>query len=192
VNDVIDLQNGDIAKKQDNVVIETQGIKYISPEYAENTIKDIQNQRNRVLFLFLLDTGVRVGEATQVKKRDLDFDEGFVNVKTLKKEKQKSRKIPLSKRLQNILPFYVGDMNLDDRLFSISTQRVRQLVDEYFPTRVSPHTFRHTFSYRYMRGGGDLYDLSRILGHSHITSTEVYADISPKDLKDKFEEVIEQ
>jgi integrase len=66
-----------------------------------------------------------------------------------------------------------------DRMRQIITRACRDAGVDYF----GPHTLRHTFATRYLQSGGDIYTLSKILGHSSVKITEkVYAHLITADL----------
>jgi integrase/recombinase XerD len=54
--------------------------------------------------------------------------------------------------------------------------------------RVSPHTFRHTFAKLYIKNGGDLFTLQKILGHHDISMVRKYVQMSKRDLQEQHEQ----
>ncbi|BCL83194.1 tyrosine recombinase XerC [Ktedonobacteria bacterium brp13] len=61
-----------------------------------------------------------------------------------------------------------------------------------FAIRCSPHTFRHTFAYYFMRNGGDIYQLSRLLRHSSVKTTEIYLkSLKPHDVRQGAQSVLD-
>ena len=51
--------------------------------------------------------------------------------------------------------------------------------------RCSPHTFRHTFAVTYLRAGGDVFSLQKLLGHADLAMTRKYAELSQTDVHEK-------
>ncbi len=116
---------------------------------------------------FMLGTGLRVGDQIE-RVRD-----GYVEVLG---KGAKRRKVPL---LEGV-PEPVGLPKRTPREWR------RQLAAACRAARVkplTPHVLRHTFATRYLAGGGDIYILSKILGHASVTITEkVYAHLQEEDL----------
>ncbi|NSL34571.1 tyrosine-type recombinase/integrase [Citrobacter werkmanii] len=95
----------------------------------------------------------------------------------------RSRTIPISEELWKEIT--AGDTM---RLFpGASYDRVRDIIDSLFPwlpEGQALHVLRHTFASHFMMGGGNILTLQRILGHSNITQTMIYAHFSPDHLMD--------
>jgi integrase len=97
---------------------------------------------------------------------------------------QKSRKysrriVPLHPRLRELLQLYTATMRLDDRIFPITRQRAWQLTQKYLGGH--PHQLRHSFAVNWLRSGGEIVVLHKILGHSKIQTTMEYLNIVPTD-----------
>jgi len=171
--DIEILNNQDFTKPITNV-------KYWERDYINSNLYTISNKSHKTFFMFLWRTGCRVSEVVGVKLRDVDFVNYTVTIKWLKKRKYQTRIIPMHPDLRNILDYYVANLKHDDRLFDFSRQRADQLARKYF--NGSCHKFRHSFAVNWLRSGGDLYLLSRMLGHSSVKVTETYLQIVPIDI----------
>ncbi len=129
---------------------------------------------------FLLNTGLRRDEALKLRPRDIDWDR---NVFFVEKTKTKQmRAIPLNSRAQEIL------RALDDDLFgklhpAVVTEKFREYLHKAGLTGFKLHSLRHTFSCRLLAAGVDLYTISRLLGHTDIKTTMVYAKMNMTLLK---------
>lgn len=176
--DIIDLGNKSLTKPKGNV---KKGFrKYWDKEYINKCIDQIQNPKHRVIIKTLWYTGMRVSEVINIKKKDIDLENYTIRIKWLKNRKYQERIIPMHPDLQNILQFFIADLNKDERLFQMSRQRVYQITKKYL--KGSPHQIRHSFAVNWLRNDGDLVQLKRMLGHSHINATMEYLRIVPKDI----------
>ena len=153
----------------------------LSPAELRNLLEVCQSQRNRLLLLVPLDTGLRLAEIASLRKDALR-----ATVRVLGKG-AKTREIPISPSLVAQLRS-IGEQ---DFIWTASTgtpmsitgiQSVYRRIFALAGVRGGPHALRHTFATEYLRGGGDLYRLSRILGHSNTRITERYLHLVAEDL----------
>lgn len=140
--------------------------------------------RNYILILVLARTGVRVSEIVSLQKRDIQEDTIIVRQGKGKKD----RVIPLEKELGNLLGLYVDRMSPKEKLFDITDRQVRNIVYKYAPKDldVHPHTLRHSFAVHCLKGGMNIRNLQKILGHSSLTTTQVYLDVTGSDVAENF------
>jgi len=149
-----------------------------------------------------LYTGMRRGELLSLKWESIDLNSdmllvksSYCRIKKQVKQETKSKKIryiPLSKALKKILeqlrkitgasgfvcPFIHPD--LYNKEFKKSSQQAGLKLIRF-------HDLRHTFASNFLMGGGNIYDLQKILGHSTIQMTERYLHLVPSHLKGKTE-----
>lgn len=144
--------------------------------------KSFPQYRMYAFICTLIDTGIRFEEALSLKTNDVDFDN--LVIKILGKG-NKHRLVPMSVELRKILYKYKQKNRFDiffpsskgEKLIQRNIYRDMKLLAAKLGitgVRVSPHTFRHTFALQYLKGGGDLFTLSRILGHTNIATTQIY------------------
>ena len=69
-----------------------------------------------------------------------------------------------------------------ERLSPRGVQSVLKRLTRRLPFHVSPHILRHTFATEYLRAGGDLESIRRIMGHSTLAVTQIYLDLVRDDL----------
>ena len=150
--------------------------------------------RLHVLTLFLLDTGCRISEVLTLKVRDIDFDNLLV---TLDGKGRKQRVVPFSFELRKALVRYCKEANRtpDSLLFASRTQTglgrrvvlrdVKLLCARlgFAPPRRTLHSFRHSFALNYLRRGGSVFHLQKVLGHSTLDMTRRYANLSTGDIQ---------
>jgi integrase/recombinase XerD len=154
--------------------------KYWDKEYLKGIINSITNPKHRMLIQFLWMSGVRISEAINLRKRDIDFGNYVMTVRWLKSRKYNYRNIPLYPTLKEILQVYCSSKGVDDLIFPISRQRAWQLTRKYL--KGHPHQLRHSFAVNWLRSGGDIVMLHKILGHSKINTTMEYLKIVPIDV----------
>jgi len=163
--------------------------KYISKEEILNILDKAKKDRyrNYILLLTLWRTGMRVSEVVELKK--LDINDGTIIVRDSKHHKD--RVIPLEQELSNLLGLFSDNMKPRDVLFKLSARQVRNIVYKYSPKdlNVHPHTFRHSFAVHCLKNGMNIRSLQKILGHSSLTTTQVYLDLVGEDIKNDFGKV---
>ena len=135
----------------------------------------------RSAFLFSCFSGLRYSDIQQLKWEHIkEYKEGVVIEKKLQKT-QNMLNLPLSKRAISFLPERKGDKEMVFKLpKSMATVEMYiKLWSEFakIDKHVTFHTARHTFAVSILTCGGDIYTLSKLLGHKKITTTQIYADI---------------
>lgn len=149
--------------------------------------------RDFALCVLLADTGLRVSEALSLGLQDTDFGEGIARVLG---KGRRERVVPLGQTVKRALLDWLkqrGEIPGMDRVFcnrfGQPLQR-RTVLDSFHAygrragiegVRVSPHTLRHTFAVNYLRNGGDVLTLQKILGHATLEMTRRYAELSDTD-----------
>jgi site-specific recombinase XerD len=167
----------DITNSTKGVKLDIQ--KYWDKDYINQKIDSVNNLRHKMLLNFLWMSGVRISEATTLQKQSIDFKNYTMTVRWLKNRKYLYRVVPLHPTLRDIMQVYTAPMKAEDRVFPISRQRGWQIVNQTMQGH--PHQFRHSFAVNWLRCGGDLIILHKILGHAKIQTTMVYLDIIPID-----------
>jgi integrase/recombinase XerD len=149
-------------------------------------------RRLYLLVLILLDTGCRISEALDLRVEDCDFDNLLV---TLKGKGQKERRVPFSFELRKALYRYTREMQ--PHLLVLTTKQgcrldrhvvardVKLLCKRlrFTPPARTLHSFRHTFALNYLRRGGSVFHLQKVLGHSSLEMTRRYANLMTEDLQ---------
>jgi site-specific recombinase XerD len=134
------------------------------------------------LVLLLLDTGVRVDEALSIRREKVNLDEMTLVVWG---KGAKERVVPFSMQMRKILFRYLQQSPEGTFLFCAKTgsrlmhrnvyRAIQALVKKAgITTHCHPHLFRHQFAANYIRQGGDIYRLSRLLGHTSVNTTQLY------------------
>jgi len=151
--------------------------KYWDKAFINERISQVSNYKHKMLIKFLWMTGVRITEAVNLTKGDIDFENYVMQVKWLKSRKYNFRNVPLHPAIIDVLQLYTASLKDSDRVFPITRQRAYQITKKYLDG--SPHQLRHSFAVNWLRCNGDLTILHRILGHSKIQTTMEYLKIVP-------------
>ena len=153
--------------------------KYWDRDYINQKLDSINNSKHQVLIRFLWMSGVRITEAINLTKGDIDFQNYTMKVKWLKNRKYNYRIVPLHPNLKNLLMLFTSSMKSEQKVFPITRQGAWQLTRKYLNGH--PHQLRHSFAVNWLRCGGDIIILHRILGHSKVQTTMEYLKIVPID-----------
>jgi len=141
--------------------------------------------RLHALVCLLIDSGTRIDEVLGAKVSGMDLEQLFIKVLG---KGSKERWVPISIEMRKILWVYTTRhrFKVGDYLFPTKNggrleyhnvlRDLKTLCDDLGieGVRLSPHGFRHFYSVNFLRRGGDLYRLSKILGHTSIKTTEIY------------------
>ncbi|MFW6298136.1 MAG: site-specific tyrosine recombinase/integron integrase [Bacillota bacterium] len=182
--------------------------KFVYPEEIDSILSSIDTSsdkglRDYAILETLYATGMRVGEMVTLKTRDVDFKE---RVLVVHGKGSKDRRIPFGDALSDTLNHYMMTtreslvkkaktphryMFVNLRGEAITSRGIRHALNEVLKRagsylKMTPHTLRHTFASHLLSNGADLRSVQEMLGHSNISSTQIYTDISKKDLRDKY------
>jgi len=153
--------------------------------------------RNWVIACFFLGSGVRVNTLANTKLGNLDFENMFIALTTVKN--RKPYRIPMSKELSEILKEYLAyrQGEPDDYLFcneyggQIQKAAIKTAMVRYSKLRGvqqhGTHIYRHTFAKYFVLGGGSLTELQEVLGHCSIEMARHYVKLYSTDLQKDFE-----
>jgi site-specific recombinase XerD len=138
--------------------------------------------RTWTLIVLLLDTGLRIDEALGLERQHVNIDQMYLRVMG---KGARERLVPISTECRKILYRWLSRSE-STLVFTTRSQGRVSYRNAYRDVKalcaamgvtgrhVHPHAFRHCFAASYVRRGGDVYRLSRILGHSTITTTQLY------------------
>lgn len=152
------------------------------------------------LFELMYSCGLRVSECCQLTLNDVNCSQGFL--KCLGKG-SKERMIPMHKKEVQHLSAYIHtlrhswDINKEKYLFiepnghPLTRQKVHELLKHRclelgLDSRISAHSLRHSFATHLLDGGADLRSVQVLLGHSDISTTQIYTHVQNKRLKEAY------
>ena len=159
------------------------------------------NSRNKTLLDFLYSTACRVSEVCTVKISDIDFHDDFIIV-TGKGSKQ--RIVPLGSQLKENLLDYINIRNqyLDrdtNTLFLTKNNNAMERTSIFRVVKktainiglkqsIHPHTLRHSAATQMLEAGCDLRTLQEFLGHSSVSTTQIYTKLTKEFISEVFQE----
>ncbi len=157
--------------------------------------------RDYVMFELLYSSGLRVSELVSLKLEDVNLDAGFLRVLG---KGSKERVVPVSIRAMEMVKRYINQQRseiLKKRRSSylfvtgrgkpMTRQRFWQTIKTFgrrLGIELSPHTMRHSFATHMLEGGADLRSLQKMLGHSDISTTQIYTKVTIERLRKVYTE----
>ncbi len=149
--------------------------------------------RNIAIIMLLLDTGLRASELCHARVGDVDLRGGHI---TVMGKGKKERRVPFGARTGKAIwrylstrdgrlptdPLFLSRSGLELRRTDLASTLV-QAGKRVGIDNTNPHRFRHTFAIYYLRNGGDIYTLQKILGHSSLEMVRRYLALAQVDLE---------
>lgn len=161
---------------------------------------DLKGYRDKAMLELLYATGIRVSELISLDIDDIDRDMGFIRCSKGNRE----RMIPIGSLAIQALQDYLTkarDLLIHDKdqraLFvninggRLTRQGFWKIIKQYknqakINKDITPHTLRHSFAAHLLENGADLRSIQEMLGHSDISSTQIYAQIARNKIKDVY------
>tara|TARA_B100001093_G_C26681401_1_gene950603 strand:- start:44 stop:907 length:864 start_codon:yes stop_codon:yes gene_type:complete len=151
------------------------------------------SDRDKLIIEIFYSTGLRREELINIKTQDIYFEQGLIKILG---KRNKERLIPVLPILSKNLRKYIENNSCSKYLFEtkklkkLSVSTVYRLINKYFrlvssKVKISPHVLRHTFATHMLNNGADINTIKEILGHSSLSSTQIYTKIKlPKIVND--------
>ncbi|PZU91177.1 MAG: site-specific tyrosine recombinase XerD [Chryseobacterium sp.] len=157
-------------------------------------------KRNECILEVLYGCGLRVSELVDLKISNINFKENFIIIEG---KGEKTRLVPLARSTAEYIKDYMQNVRsknkinkkYEDTLFlntrgtNMSRVIVFIIIKELtqkagINKSISPHTFRHSFATHLLQNGADLRFIQEMLGHSSITTTQIYTHLKTEELRD--------
>ncbi len=156
--------------------------------------------RDLAMLELMYASGLRVSELVNLRVEDVNLDAGFVRVIG---KGSRERVVPVSERTIGNVRKYMKQLRssllkgkespylfISLRGTALTRQRFWQTIKEYgrrVGIKVSPHVIRHSFATHLLEGGADLRSIQKMLGHSDISTTQIYTKVTSDRLKKVYE-----
>lgn len=198
INDVsIDIDTPRFYKKLPNILTieEVENLLNIKLETAFD-------YRNKAMLEVMYATGLRVSELVNLELNNVNLDEGYVRCFG---KGNKERIVPLGEIALKYLKIYIDDYRdslkkrcLCDKIFlnnhgkGITRQGffiiLKEIAEEKgIKKNITPHMLRHSFATHLLNNGADLRSIQVMLGHSNLSTTQIYTNVSNEVLKENYE-----
>jgi integrase/recombinase XerD len=155
-------------------------------------------QRDKAMLELLYATGLRVSELVGLRMSNINLEAGFVRIMG---KGSKERMIPMGTKAMEMLKDYMATgrrrllrsgsspfLFLNLRRNPLTRQGFWKIIRRYavkakIKTKITPHLIRHSFASHLLEGGADLRSVQVMLGHSDISTTQIYTHVSRERLK---------
>lgn len=174
--------------------------KVVSLKEIEDMLHNNLTPLQHVIMELLYSCGLRVSELVNLKLSDIDLASKYVRCFG---KGSKERIIPIGETAKQVIKEYLPTRELLIKKYNISTKKLLILESGRYITRqdvynfihaqgklinknISPHTLRHSFATHLLENGADLRIVQELLGHSDVSTTQLYTHISKKRLKEVY------
>lgn len=159
---------------------------------------DLKGYRDKAMLELLYATGIRVSELINLNASDINLEMGFIRCNKGSRE----RMIPIGSIAINAVREYLEKsrnlliQNIDEKALFVNINGRRltrqgfwKIIKQYknqakINKDITPHTLRHSFAAHLLENGADLRSIQEMLGHSDISSTQIYAQIAKNKIKE--------
>ncbi len=181
-------------------------IEELNRLFAQPDIKKINGLRDRAILELLFSSGLRISELVGLNREHINLKRGEFMVRG---KGQKDRLIFISTtatewvqkyldaRNDNTKPLFVRysgkkSVDLSGNYLRLTPRSIQRLVSHYalmggITKHVSPHTLRHSFATDLLMNGGDIRSIQAMLGHSNISTTQIYTHVTDPHLRSVYE-----
>lgn len=185
-NPVSNIRNKKVTKKMPEILTS----KEISALLSQPDVSGFKGCRDKAILELLYATGIKVSELINIKTTDINLQIGILNLHSGKSE----RIIPIYPDAIKTLTNYcinvrnvITDNNINELFINMNGQPLTRQglwkIIKYYAEKaninkdITPHTIRHSFATHLLENGAPLKDVQEILGHSDLSSTQIYAQL---------------
>ena len=174
--------------------------KVVSVKEIEEMLHNNLTPLEHVMMELLYSCGLRVSELVNLKLNDIDLSSKYVRCFG---KGSKERIIPMGETAKSVIKEYLLTRDLLIKKYNIDSKKLLIKENGHFISRqdvynfihaqgklihknISPHTLRHSFATHLLENGADLRIVQELLGHSDVSTTQLYTHISKKRLKEVY------
>jgi site-specific recombinase XerD len=190
--------------------LEDRSITFLEPEeiarmLLQPEVKTLQGARDRAVLEFLFSTGLRISELTNLNRDDINLEttefsvrgkRSKIRIAFLSPGAVESIKAYLSKRRDKDTALFIRTQTNEtesdptetkEDSLRLTPRSVQRMIQKYakmagLAKKVTPHVFRHSFATDLLSNGADLRSVQELLGHSSVTTTQIYTHVTNPQL----------
>lgn len=199
-----DIEYPFVAKKLPEFLTKDEVIRILNVDFKNgknnrNKAKgdsDFANIRNKAILELLYSSGLRISELAGIKLENFNFDMNFMRIRG---KGSKERIVPFGISFKEVLKSYLplrqkyeklsrGYLFITKKGLPLTRQGLWKIIKKaallaHIDKNITPHMLRHTFATHLLEGGADLRSIQQMLGHSSISTTEIYTHTDISHLK---------
>jgi len=165
----------------------------LTREEVEKLLEAAENDRDKLIVRALYSTGVRVSELCNLKWDDIDLNSGEVRVRG---KGNKERIVLMDAETLNLLKKYREKYNSSEKVFPVSPRTVQRIIKKLaekagIRKKCTPHALRHSLATHLLERGVDIRIIQELLGHSSLSTTQIYTHVSRTLLKQEYSKLFE-
>ncbi len=153
--------------------------KPIETKYIKEAIQT-SDEETRLIIMMFFGLGLRISELSNIKLKDISKE--WIRIKG---KGNKERDVPILEEIYDKINIYIKKFNPKRYLFEkngekLSENRIRYLIDKSFKKigiKATPHQLRHSFATSLLNEGANIADVSELLGHSSMATTQIYTKL---------------
>ncbi len=165
----------------------------LSIEEVQRFLNTFKNLKHKAIFTLCYSAGLRLSEILNLRISDIDSERMQIRISNAKGKKD--RYTLLAPNVLDLLRIYVKEYKPKEYLFEgqnggkYSSASVQNLMRKHrklakIKKKATPHTLRHSFATHLLDSGTDIRFIQELLGHAHISTTQIYTHVSTRNLKD--------
>lgn len=167
-----------------------------------DSVKSEESKRNKLMFMLLLDTGLRISELLSIQVKNIDFFSRIIYVSKTKSKEH--RNVLFTLETHEVLINFIKRNNIDNFIFinlktrnrlnhdSIQTICQKIMKRGNIKKSITPHKWRHTFATNFNDKNGNVFVLQKLLGHRKVSTTQIYVTVSMKKIVEEYSRVVEK
>jgi integrase/recombinase XerD len=181
---------------------ETEVIKLINaincdgPKEGDSPLQTSNKLRNRLILALLYSSGLRVSELVSLRIDDIDIDDRTLRIRG---KGEKDRIVLFDEETRTLIENYIevrfhqGDYLFLNRFGNPLTPRYIQMMIKNYATmaginkKVTPHILRHSFATHLLKNGVDIRAIQQLLGHSNLSTTQIYTSVDMETLRNVYD-----